>query len=75
MNRVVAGSNPVLHPNYGGGSSVGRARTCLYAPRRPLFMLADPEVVEGPGCDPGARRFESARSTQSACRPMVKTLV
>ncbi len=24
--------------------------------------VTDPEVVEGPGCEPGFRRFESARS-------------
>lgn len=29
-----------------------------------LTTLAEPEVVEGPGCDPGGRRFESARSTK-----------
>lgn len=28
-------------------------------------MLFDPEVVEGPGCDPGARRCESARTDQA----------
>ena len=28
-------------------------------------ILADPEVVEGPGCDPGVRRFESARSSRA----------
>lgn len=40
-----------------------------------VFLVTDPEEVEGPGRDPGARRFESARSHQSACRLMVKAPV
>lgn len=74
INRVVAGSNPALHPIHGGGSSVVehvRVSALLVA----RFLVTDPEEVEGPGCDPGARRFESARSPQSACRLMVKAPV
>jgi hypothetical protein len=63
INRVVAGSNPALHPIHGEGSSVVehvRVSALLVA----RFLVTDPEEVEGPGCDPGARRFESARSPQ-----------
>ncbi len=56
-------TNPALHPIHGEGSSVVehvRVSALLVA----RFLVTDPEEVEGPGCDPGARRFESARSPQ-----------
>lgn len=56
-------------PRFAGSSSKAGApvRNREWAGSIPaaLTMLAEPEVVEGPGCDPGVRRFESARSTKA----------